>query len=306
MKQLLVAILALSTTWSMASESLRLVVPFAPGGPGDRVARMVQKDVRSAGKTLIVENKPGGNGDIGLKHMLQMSQSESVFMIVGTPLGFAAKPQLDSLNIEAVADIGRTPLIVTAPRGGRFASWQQLTTVSANEPVTYGNAGKASLSYLSGEIIKFYSQKNLVSVPYTGGSRMLVDLLGGRLDIGISNLGDVAQHIESQQLIPLAVTSDRRLPEYPTVPTLLELGIKDGVVYSHMVLLGVSSNSRSDVSFLQSAMTAALNDPATVQPYVKEGLIIANGSKALSQAWWQQEVRRLRDVISRTKISITE
>jgi hypothetical protein len=90
------------------------------------------------------------------------------------------------------------------------------------------------------------------------------------------------------------------------VPTLLELGIKDGVVYSHLVLLGVSSNSRSDVSFLQSAMTAALNNPATVQPYVKEGLIIANGSKALSQAWWQQEVRRLRDVISRTKISITE
>lgn len=306
MKQLLISILAFGASLAMAGESLRLVVPFAPGGPGDRVARMVQKDVKSAGKTLIVENKPGGNGDIGLNHMLQMSQSESVFMIVGTPLGFAAKPHLDGLNIEAVADIGRTPLIITAPRGGRFASWQQFATVSASEPVTYGNAGKASLSYLSGEIIKFYSQKNLVSVPYTGASRMLIDLLGGRLDIGISNLGDVKQHIESQHLIPLAVTSDRRLPEYPAVPTLLELGVKDGVVYSHLVLLGVASNSRADVSFVQSAITAALNDPSTVQPYVNEGLIIVNGSKALSQTWWHQEVRRLRDVITRIKIPITE
>lgn len=306
MKRFLTALLMCYTSLTMADQTFRLVVPFAPGGPGDRVARLVQNDMKTAGKTVIVENKPGGNGDIGLNHMLQVSQSETVFMIVGTSLGFAIKPQLDTLNIEAVADIGRTPLIITAPRNGKITSWQQLVTLPADQSLTYGNAGKSSLSYLIGEIVKFQTQKNLVGVPYAGASRLMVDLLGNRLDIGITNLGDVVQHIESQQLVPLAVTGDRRLPEYPNVPTLLELGIKDGVIYSHLMLLGPTSNPRSDVALVQSTMTMALNDQAQLQPYRKEGLTVAGGPKALNRAWWQNEVRRLRDIIARNKVTFSD
>lgn len=306
MKQIIAIILAAAASAAAASDVMRLVVPFAAGGPGDRVARMVQKDIQTAGRQVMVENKPGGNGDIGLNHMLNVSRTDTVFMIVGTPLGFAAKSQYDSLGIEAVVDIGRTPLIITAPRGGKITSWQQLMSVPDTESVTYGNAGRSSLSYLSGEIVKFYTKKNLTSVSYTGASRMMVDLLGGRLDIGISNLGDVAQHIDSQQLVPLAVTGERRLAEHPTVPTLVELGIKDGVVYSHLILLGLGSNSRSDVAMVQNTMTASLGSSATAQPYLREGLTLTTGSKALNQNWWQKEVQRLRELIARTKISLTD
>lgn len=306
MKKWLAIAACVISSAAFANDAIRLIVPFAAGGPGDRVARMAQKDLQAAGRTVLVENRPGGNGDIALNHMLQVGKTETVLMIVGTPLGFATKPQLDNIGIEAVADIGRTPLIITAPRGGKISSMQQLLALPATEPVNYGNAGRASLSYLIGETIKSQSQKNLVGVSYPGGARMLVDLLGGRLDIGISNMGDVVQHIETQQLVALAVTGSRRVSELPSVPTLAELGVKDSVLYSHLMLLGLESNSRADVAFVQSTLTASLNNAATAQPYLREGLTVAPGSKSMPAQWWQREVLRLRDVIARNRIQMSE
>jgi tripartite-type tricarboxylate transporter receptor subunit TctC len=306
MKKIIALMFLMIASTVMANDTIKLIVPFAAGGPVDRVARLIQKDMQAAGRKIIVENKPGGNGEIALNYMLQVGRSESVYLLVGSALGFAIKPHLDNSTIEAVVDIGRTPLIITAPRGGRILSWQQLASNVNHEPIAYGTSGQASLSFLTGEIIKAQTQKNLINVPYPGGSKILIDLLAARLDLGISNLSDVTSFIETQQLIPLAVTSERRLLDYPTVPTLTELGIKDGIVNSHMILLGLTTNPRTEVVMLQSTLTAILNNSNSAAPYSKEGLTLSMGTKIPTPSWWQREIQRLRDQISRNKITINE
>ena len=306
MKKIIALMFLMIASTVMANDTIRLIVPYAAGGPVDRVARLIQKDMQAAGRKIIVENKPGGNGEIALNYMLQVGRSESVYLLVGSALGFAIKPHLDNSTIEAVVDIGRTPLIITAPRGGRILSWQQLASNVNHEPIAYGTAGPASLSFLTGEIIKAQTQKNLINVPYPGGPKILIDLLAARLDLGISNLSDVTSFIETQQLIPLAVTSERRLLDYPTVPTLTELGIKDGIVNSHMILLGLTTNPRTEVVMLQSTLTAILNNSNSAAPYSKEGLTLSMGTKIPTPSWWQREIQRLRDQISRNKITINE
>ena len=306
MKKIIALMFLMIASTVMANDTIRLIVPFTAGGPVDRVARLIQKDMQAAGRKIIVENKPGGNGEIALNYMLQVGRSESVYLLVGSALGFAIKPHLDNSTIEAVVDIGRTPLIITAPRGGRILSWQQLASNVNHEPIAYGTAGQGSLSFLTGEIIKAQTQKNLINVPYPGGPKILIDLLAARLDLGISNLSDVTSFIETQQLIPLAVTSERRLLDYPTVPTLSELGIKDGIVNSHMVLLGLATNPRTEVVMLQSTLTAILNNSNSAAPYVKEGLTLSMGTKIPTPSWWQREIQRLRDQIARNKITIND
>jgi tripartite-type tricarboxylate transporter receptor subunit TctC len=306
MKKIMALMLLMIASTVMANDTIRLIVPFTAGGPVDRIARLIQKDMQTAGRKVVVEHKPGGNGEIALNHMLQLGRTESAYMLVGSALGFAIKPHLNNSSIEAVVDIGRTPLMITVPRGGRISSWQQFLSNNNNDPITFGSAGQTSLSFLTSEIIKAQTQKNLINVPYPGGPKILIDLLTARLDLGISNLSDVTSFIETQQLTPLAVTSERRLPNYPTVPTLTELGIKDGIVNSHMILLGLATNPQAEIAVLQSTLTAVLNNPISAAPYVNEGLTVSTGTKVPAPGWWQREIQRFRDQIARNKITINE
>lgn len=303
MKRILLLVAMFATASLSFAQDIRIVVPFAPGGPADRIARMVQKDLKELGnKTAIVENRPGGNGEIALNHMMQVSKNDTVFMVVGTAVNFAVKQSVFDAEIEAVADVGKASMVIVVPSNSNITKFQDLISVDKDRSLTYSNGGRASLSYLAGSSLKHHMNKNFVGVSYPNAPKMLIDLVAGRLDFGIMHVNDVTQYIDQKQLIPLAVLNESRVPELPNIPTVKEFGIRDSVVYSHYMLIGPTSNSRTDVATVQSILTKSLADPERVKPYRIEGLQIAPGSKALDQAWWRREITKTRDLISRIKL----
>ena len=302
MKKIISIVVGILLTTTAFANDIRIVIPFGPGGQTDRVARMVQRDLKEiGGRNSIVEYKPGGNGEIAANYVAQVSKTSTVFMVIGTSMGFAAKPQsAESQEIEAVVDIGYASLLVVAPANGKFTRFQDFISADKDQAHNYGNAGRAGMASLAGAILTQGMNKNFVGVNYPGASKMLIDLIAGRLDFAVLPENEVMPYIEKQQLIPLATLGDSRLAELPTVPTVKEFNIRDGVLQSHYLIIGPRSNSRADVAFVQSVMTRSLNDPVTSQPYRQEKLRFTTGNKALDANWWQREVSRMRDLISRT------
>lgn len=301
-KILAIALLGVST--SLLANDIRLILPFNPGGPGDRIIRLVQRDLKDiGGRNSVIEYKPGGNGEIAINHMLQLSKNESVFMFIGTTLNFALKSQVyESYNIEAVSDIGKVSMIIVAPPTSSIKSFKDLINLDETKSVTYSNTGRAGLSYFAGESLKQELKKNFVGVSYPGSSKMLIDLLAGRLDFGILHVHESLQHIEQQKLVPIAVLSEQRIKELPNTPTVKEFGIRDSVFYGHYMFIGPASNSVKDKELLQQVLTKSLSDPTTNQGYKLEGLHIAPGNKSLDAKWWHQEIARTKEVIQRAKL----
>jgi tripartite-type tricarboxylate transporter receptor subunit TctC len=303
MKKILFALLCIATATVSIAQDIRIIVPFAAGGPADRIARMIQKDLKElADKTVIVENRPGGNGEIATNYMMQTGKTDTVFMVVGTVVNFAVKPSLSGLDIEAVADVGQASMVLVVPSSSKINKFQDLIALDKNQSLTYSNGGKASLSYIAGESLKYHMNKNFVGVSYQNAPKMLIDLIPGRLDFGIVHVNDVIQYIDQKQLTPLAVFSESRVASLPNVPTVKEFGIKDSVIYSHYIVIGPTSNSRSDVALVQTTLTKSLADSVRAQPYRTEGLHILSGNKALDQSWWKKELVRSRDLITRIKL----
>lgn len=304
MKKIACIIVSMWLTSTAIANDIRIVIPFGPGGQTDRVARMVQRDLKEIGnRTAIVEYKPGGNGEIAANYMAQVGKTDTVFMIIGTAMNFAMRPQSqDNLDIEAVADIGKASILLVAPANGKLTRFQDLMVTDKDQGLNYSNAGRVSLSYLAGESLRYSMNKNFNGVSYPGSTKMLIDLIAGRLDFAILQENEIMPYVEKQQLIPLATFSDTRLPELPAVPTVKEFGIRDSVFYSHYIIVGPRSNSRSEVELVQSVLTRSLNDATSSQPYRQEKLRFTSGNKALDTGWWQREIARLRDVLSRAKI----
>lgn len=305
MKRILLLVAMLATASISIAQDIRIVVPFAPGGPADRIARMVQKDLKEIGnKTVIVENRPGANGEIATNYMMQLSKNDTAFMVIGTSVNFATRTSAFDSDIEAVADIGKASMVIVVPANSNITKFQDLMAVNKDRSLTYSNGGRASLSYLAGESLKHHMNKNFVGVSYPNAPKMLIDLVAGRLDFGIMHVNDVTQYIEQKQLIPLAVLNEARVSDLPTIPTVKEFGIRDSVIYSHYMLIGPTSNSRTDVAFVQSILTKSLADPERAKPYRIEGLNISSGSKALDQTWWRRDIAKNRELISRIKLQV--
>ena len=287
-----------------AQEAIRLIVPFSAGGPADRVARLIQKDMQThANQNVIVETRPGANGELAAKILSQAKPNETVLMIVGTSLNFALNPtRYDFQNLVPVLDIGKSVMLITVNQDGRIKSFKDMVNLPANDSLTYGDSGTASLSYLAGELLRVSLGKNLISVPYLGTSKRMIDFLGNRLDLNISHISDVDPYLATGQIKPIVVLSEQRISEFPDVPTAREFGIQDGVINSHWVLLSNNTTNLNDIVTVQKTMTKVLSDPKLNQAYRDEKIMIAPGNKALAKDFVQKDVKRIDSLLQKINL----
>ena len=304
LKQFLIFITAsVITTSAMANDPLiKLVVPFAPGGPADRVARMIQRDMKDAGRIVVVDNRPGGGGAIAANALAQAPKNETVLMIVGTVLNIAANPATyDKLDLQPVAEIGHAPMAIVVPGNSSIKNFKDFLNADTAQSITYANAGKASLSYLAGEALRHNMRKNLISVSYPNAPKMMIDLLAGRVDFGIMHVVDVLPYLD-QQLVPIAVLTESRLSAFPNIPTVREFNIQDGIFSSHYILVSNATTNASDIALVQTTLTRVLNDSTLNKAYRDEGLRIAPGNKALDSKWLTREVNRVRELAKKINL----
>jgi tripartite-type tricarboxylate transporter receptor subunit TctC len=306
MKKILIALLlASAVTTTLANEVIRLVVPFGVGGPTDKLARLLARDVRElSGRTIIVENRPGAGGEIAANIVSAAPRSDTVLLMFGTPLVFALKPEKFSLSVfPPVASLGRLNMMVGVHPDSTIRTFRDLQNYDSKKSLTYSTSGKGSLSFLVGEMLKTNLNKNMIDVPYPSDAQRMIDILAGRTDIAILHTDQAMKYIQAQQLLPIVSLTDQRDPDLPAVPSIKEFGINDLTVNSHFFIVSNNPTNKENIALIQKTLTQVLNDPILNKPYKAEGLTIAPGSKTLSIEQLQKEISHYQTLIKKANMA---
>lgn len=293
-KIIALALLAFSVFSSSADDVIKIVVPFAPGGPIDTISRLMAKDMKThTGRTVVVENKTGGNGEIAINAVSSSPANETVLLGLGTIFNFAYNPALlEKSVLRPVLEVVTYPMMMVVPANSQLKTFADWRTKNPKKNYTFASSGKGSASFVAGSMLMQHLGKEYIDVPYAGHAKLIIDVLSGQVDFAILHAYQASQYITSGQLIPIATLTDQRIPEYPNTPTLKEFGITDMNWTSRMMFLSNATANTDDIKLLQTTMTKILNDPKLNGPYLENGGQIAPGSKALSPDWLQKEVNR--------------
>lgn len=215
---------------SWPTRTVRIIVPFAPGGGSDVSARVLAELLApELGQSVIVENKPGAGSAIGVVAAAQSKDGHTLLMgsnsMVINPL-FNADIGYDvARDFDAVGMVSAQPLVLVVPANSPARSIQDLIAQAKAQPgrLSAGNSGNGTLAHLTAQIFEEEAGISLITVPYKGESALMPDLISGLVSMGFLNLPSVAPHIQSGRLRALAVSSPQPVPSMPTVPTLRSL-----------------------------------------------------------------------------------
>ncbi len=212
---------------------IKIVVPFAPGGGTDVVARtLAQEMAKDLGATVIIENKPGAGTIIGTQ-AVATSAPDGYTLLMGT-FANAVNPSLNAKlpydahnDFAAVALVARSFNIVVVNPASAIKSIADLIAAAraAPEKLSYGTYGTGTSAHLAGELFKHMAKVNLTTVPYKGAAPAITDLIGGQIQVIFTTVASCASLVEAGQLRAIAVTSAERSPAFPQLPTVSEAGV---------------------------------------------------------------------------------
>src|SRR2546426_5182499 len=218
------------------SRTVKLVVPYAAGGTGDIVARVIAERLSTAlGQSVVVENRAGATGAIGTQavaaaapdgHTLLVGQTGEIAINPHWAKGIGYDPDKDLLPV-ALATI--VPLALVVPGKAPYATVAEMLKASHERGLTFASAGTATPGHFAGEVLKFKTRSNLTHVPYKGAAPALNDLLGAHVDMFFSGFPAAAEHVKAGALKLMAGSSSRRSGVAPEVPTVAEAASIAGV-----------------------------------------------------------------------------
>ena len=253
---------------------IRLVVPFSPGGGTDTLARLVAEKVSAATKwSIVVENKPGGGGNIGLDAVAKAAP-DGYTIGMGQTANLAVNPTLykkmpyDALkDFTPIALVATQPVVLVVRADAPYKTLADLVSAAKAKPgdVSMGSAGSGTIGHLTGELLAREAKVKFLHVPYKGAGPALTDLLGGNVQFAFLTLPSIISMLKANRLRALAVTSEKRIAALPNVPTVAESGYNDFVTESWYGLVGPAK--------LPAAIAATIN--AEVEKVLKQPEVIA-------------------------------
>lgn len=254
---------------SYPARQITLIIPFAPGGSNDMVGRTIGRKLAEVwGQPVVVENRGGAGGLIGSSAVAASPPDGYTLLLVSST--FTINPAIkktmpfDTLkDFTPVAFIARSPLLLTASNNLQVNSAKELLALAKSKPgqISYGSAGPGSINQIAAELIAQSAGVKLMHVPYKGGAPALNDLLGGHVELYVSSMPQVQQLAQNGQVNPLAVTSVKRTPLLPDVPTLDKSGINGFDLSSWWGIVGPAGMPPDVVNTLNAAINKTLNSP---------------------------------------------
>src|SRR3954464_5594643 len=306
---------ALSVNGAFAAypeKTIRIVVPFAPGGGTDVIARtLAQEMAKDLGATIIIENKPGAGTIIGTQ-TVATSDPDGYTLLMGT-FANAVNPSLNSKlpydphkDFAAVALIARSFNIVVVNPASPIESAADLIAAAKADPnkLSYGTFGTGTSAHLAGELFKSMAGVNLTTVPYKGAAPAITDLLGGRIQVMFTTVASAAPLISGGQLRALAVTSAERSPAFPDLPTVAEAGVPGYSAESWYGLYAPAKTPADIIERLNKSAAAAVRSDAFKKLGVNEGLVMVASEPAELDRFVRGEEERWRKVIQDANIRI--
>ncbi|MDO5289446.1 MAG: tripartite tricarboxylate transporter substrate binding protein [Pseudomonadota bacterium] len=276
-RTLLAATFALAASTSALAQTakpIRLIVPYAPGGPLDVTARALAERVKDTLGPVIVENKPGAGGNIGSDYVAKAAADGSVIGIAAVathainPWLFAKMPYDAAKDFAPITQMVRVPnvLVMNAATAKRLNihTLADLIAYAKKNPgkLNYGSGGNGSAGHLAGEMFKQGAGIFAVHIPYNGGNPAQMALLAGQVDFNIDNLATAAANIKAGKLKALAVTTAQPSPMLPGVPAIAQT-LPGFAVDTWWGLVAPAGTPKEAVDKLNAAFTAALNAPDT-------------------------------------------
>jgi tripartite-type tricarboxylate transporter receptor subunit TctC len=292
------------------NKPIKWIVPFAPGGSGDLIARLLAERMTQAlGQAVIIDNR-GGNGSVlgtdlaarapadGYTWVLSNGAAITTGPLMGQNIGY--QPLEDFVHVQLIGSFANA-LIVRHDHPAKTV--QDLLALARDKPgkLSYGSAGVGSAGNLTGELLKQLTKIQMVHVPYKGSGPALNDLLGGQIDLMFNALIASAPHIRAGRVRALALTGSQRDRDFPQVPTLAET--VPGAVGDAWFGLSVPARTPpAVVERLRSEMSRVLNAPETRNKLAEMGMQTLNLGPREFQDFVQQEIRKWGPVIKAAQI----
>ena len=292
------------------NRTIRLLVPFAPGGSSEIVARTVAAELtKSLGQTMYVENKPGGAGNVA---MAEVARSDDQHTLVLGHIGtLAVNPYIfDKLPYDPVKDFRPVTLLAKVPSlyvvhpDVPAKTLPEFVAYAAKRPgqLNYGSAGNGSAGHLAMEYLKMAANLFILHVPYRGTGPQLTDLLAGRLQIAAVGAPAVLQFIKAGKLRCLATGSKERLPQLPDVPTVAEQGFPGFEMTQWYGLLAPATMAPASVDKLAVEAAKAIRSTGSKERLGADSAEAVGNTPAQFAAFIAQEQQRWKPVIQRAKV----
>jgi tripartite-type tricarboxylate transporter receptor subunit TctC len=311
----LASLAMLSSTHAIAAypdRIIKIVVPFAPGGGTDVVARtLAQEMARDLGASIIIENKPGAGTIIGTQ-AVAASAGDGYTLLMGT-FANAVNPSLNAKlpydahkDFAAVALVARSFNIVVVNPASPIKSIADLIAAAKAEPdkLSYGTYGTGTSAHLAGELFKHMAKVNLTTVPYKGAAPAITDLLGGQIQVIFTTVASAASLVAGGQLRALAVTSAERSQAFPQLPTVAEAGVPGYAAESWYGLFAPARTPPDIIDRLNKSAATAVQSEAFKRLGVNEGLIMIARPPQELDRYFRGEEERWRKVIQDAGIKI--
>jgi tripartite-type tricarboxylate transporter receptor subunit TctC len=268
------------------SRPVRVVVPFAPGGPNDMIARLIaQKLAETWGQPLLVENRAGAGGNVGTDFVAK-SVPDGYTLLSAGPGSLIINPLMGKVPYDTERDFAPVTLMARAPNALvahpslSARSVKELIALARAHPgeINYGSGGNGSTPHLSAALFAAMAGVELTHVPYKGTAPATADLIGGQVQIAFLGIPAVLPHLKSGKLRILAVTGMRRSPELPNVPTVDESGVSGYEVSPWYGLLAPAGTPRSIVGRLAAETTHIVRAAEMRERLAVQGAEAAGGT----------------------------
>ena len=289
---------------------LRYIVPFAPAGITDMMARLLAQQLGDRlGRPVIVENRPGGNAMIGADAAAKAAPDGYTLLAItlthAVNASLVANPPYDLLRaFTAVSVLGAVPLVACVNARSPVQTMQDLVARVRSQPANVGTPGTGSPPHLALELLRQASGAgaNITHVPYRGGGPVVTDLVAGTLDFAIPNLPECLPQIQGGQLRALAVTGPARHRTLPDVPTTTEAGLPTLAITNWTAVVTQAAVPAAVLARLEQEALAAMRDPALMRRAEDAGFDVLGWPSDRSKAFLREEVERWARLVAQAGI----
>jgi len=293
------------------AKPIHIFVPFAPGGGSDFIARFTAQRLSDAmGSQVIVENRPGAGGLLGIEQGVKAEPDGYTLTLIAS--SYTVNAALYPLKYDPIADvtpivqISQGPMIVVAYPKFPAKNVQALIAIAKQKPgtINFASAGQGSITHMVAELFQSMAGIKMNHVPYKGTGPALTDTISGQTDIFFSSTATALPHVKSQRLRAIAVTSAKRLPAEPEVPTIAESGVKGFDVLLWHALIGPKNLPKPVVERINAEVNKILKIPETAKQLETDGVAPAGGDAQRFGEQIKKEIALWKDVVAKTGVKV--